>query len=153
MNKLSGSSSEKDLQDKLANFYWRNITESKALGSELVEKCINLFSQLAQFWPLEQKKPFFEKIPEQLNVTENSILPVLDFFTKFISSEKERYAIDSEDATALTLKGILQGLESDKNLIENFIGNLGKYFESVKLRVQQDPKIAQADPNKIFLIN
>ena len=77
------------------------------MGSELVEKCINLFSQLAQFWPLEQKKPFFEKIPEQLNVTENSILPVLDFFTKFISSEKERYAIDSEDATALTLKGIL----------------------------------------------
>ena len=153
LNKLSAGSAEKDLQNKLANFYWRNITQSKALSAELVERCINLFAEMAQDWPLEQKKPFFDKIPEQLNVTENSILPVLGFFTKFISSEKERQAVESESATELTLKVILQALESDKKLIDNFIANLGKYFESVKVRVQQDPKIAQTDPNKIFLIN
>lgn len=52
---------------------------------------------MSQFWALEQKKPFFDKIPEQLNQTENSILPILDFFTKLISFEKDRYAVDCED--------------------------------------------------------
>ena len=97
LSKLSGgSSNDKDLQDKLAMFFWRNITESKTLSSELVDRCANQFAQMSQFWDLAQKKPFFEKIPEQLNQTENSILPVLDFFTKFISMEKDRYAVEIE---------------------------------------------------------
>ena len=58
---------------------------------------------MSQFWALEQKKPFFDKIPEQLNQTENSILPILDFFTKLISFEKDRYAVDCEEENKLTL--------------------------------------------------
>ena len=111
LSKLSGgSSNDKDLQDKLAMFFWRNITESKTLSSELVDRCANQFAQMSQFWELAQKRPFFEKIPEQLNQTENSILPVLDFFTKFISMEKDRYAVEIE-GESLTLEIILQALE------------------------------------------
>lgn len=45
LSKLSGgSSNDKDLQDKLAMFFWRNITESKTLSSELVDRCANQFA-------------------------------------------------------------------------------------------------------------
>ena len=62
-------------------------------------------------------------------------MPVLDFFTKFISMEKDRYAVEIE-GESLTLQGILQALDKDQNIIEKMLGNLGQYFEIVKAKVQ-----------------
>ena len=46
---------------------------------------------MVRFWPLAQKKPFFDLLPEQMQKTENSAIPVLKLFMKLISDEKGRY--------------------------------------------------------------
>ena len=44
---------------------------------------------MIKLWALEQKRPFFDRFTEQLQLTDNSIIPVLKLFKKLITDEKE----------------------------------------------------------------
>ena len=46
---------------------------------------------MAKNWPLKQKQPFFDRLPEQMQRKgENSVLPILQLFKKLIHEETER---------------------------------------------------------------
>jgi hypothetical protein len=74
----------------LAEFFWKIIAESNEVNEELLENCITKFAEMIRYWTLDQKKPFFARLPEQMKKTEFAALPILNLFKKLITDEKGR---------------------------------------------------------------
>ena len=64
-------------KQKLSEFFWRIIADSDNYNEELLKNCITKFADMVKYWTLEQKQPFFDRLPEQVNNTQSSVLPLL----------------------------------------------------------------------------
>ena len=79
-----GSSSGSEVEPKVYEFLWNIITNSKQSSEDLLNKCITKLAEMLHYKDLAVKKPFFDRLPEQVQKTENSVLPVLKLFKKLI---------------------------------------------------------------------
>ena len=63
MGKFSRSA---DFTIKTSEFFWNIITDSDEHKAELIENCINKFSEMVKYQQMEKKQPYFNKLIAQL---------------------------------------------------------------------------------------
>ena len=88
-------SSNAELQVQVAEFFWKMIADSDQYNDELLQSCILKFAEMVKYWTLEQKKPYFDRLPGALQNTKNSVIPMLQLFKKIISDQKDRVVTSS----------------------------------------------------------
>ena len=64
----------------MSEFFWRIIAESDQYNDELLQSCIAKFADMVKYWTLEQKRPYFDRLPDALKNTSNSVIPMLQLF-------------------------------------------------------------------------
>ena len=70
LSEIGRYTQDTEFKNRLAEFFWRIIAESNDVNEELLENCITKFAEMIRYWTLEQKKPFFDRLPEQMKKTE-----------------------------------------------------------------------------------
>lgn len=63
---LGKNQTNADFKAKTSAFFWDIITKPDLHKAELIENCTAKFAQMVQYWPLDQKKPYFDKLVECL---------------------------------------------------------------------------------------
>ena len=90
MEKIGRNVYDSELKRKVTEFFWNIIIDSDNCNEEILKICVPKFAELVKNWSLDQKKPIFDRFPEQLKNTENSILPLLSLFRKLIFDEIDK---------------------------------------------------------------
>ena len=102
LSEIGRFTQDTEFKQRLAEFFWRIIAESNDVNEELLENCITKFAEMIRYWTLEQKKPFFDRLPGQMKKTEFAALPILNLFKKLITDEKGRINYSSSSGSAAT---------------------------------------------------
>lgn len=55
-----------DFKRKLAEFFWKIVTNSEDCDEELLSNCITKFTDMVKYWSLDQKKPFFDRFTAEI---------------------------------------------------------------------------------------
>ena len=92
-------SANANLQVQVAEFFWKIIADSDLYNDELLQSCILKFAEMVKYWTLDQKRPYFDRLPEALKNTKNSVIPMLQLFKKLISDQKDRVVTSSYKAS------------------------------------------------------
>ena len=53
-----------EFMHKVSDFFWKIITEATHHTDELIENCIKKFTEMVQYWTVEQKLPLFESLTD-----------------------------------------------------------------------------------------
>ena len=81
---LGRHSKSAEFTAKTSEFFWRIISDSDNLKSELVEICISKFADMIKLQTIEQKAPYFNNLVSSLKENRGSSVPVIRLFKKII---------------------------------------------------------------------
>ena len=101
MGKFSRSS---EFTIKTSEFFWSIITDSDQHKADLIDNCINKFSEMIKYQSMERKQPYFNKLVAQLQ-TERSTVPTIRLFKKIIKDQKTKVAFSNYNNTTTTGTG------------------------------------------------
>ena len=74
MNKLSsGSSEDRDFQDKILMYFWSNITDYKTLSAQEINKYANQFVEMPQLREEIKRMSLIKKTVEQQKLIQEKI--------------------------------------------------------------------------------
>jgi len=59
LSSLGKFAKDMNFQQKTSDFFWRIIVDSDLHKEELIENCINKFSDMIKYWTMEKKEPYF----------------------------------------------------------------------------------------------
>ena len=78
-----------EFTNKTGQFFWRIITDSDEHKGELIEVCINKFSDMIKYQSMEKKQPYFDMLVSQLSEGRSSAVPIIRLFKKIIKCRME----------------------------------------------------------------
>lgn len=73
-----------EFSNKTSEFFWKIITDSDEHKQDLIENCINKFSDMIKYKSMDDKKPYFDKLVPQMSESRSSAVPVIRLFKKII---------------------------------------------------------------------
>ena len=66
LSSLGKFAKDMNFQQKTSDFFWRIIVDSDLHKEELIENCINKFSDMIKYWTMEKKEPYFNLLTVSL---------------------------------------------------------------------------------------